>query len=329
MTRIIAEVAQGYEGRPDYCRLFVKAAAKAGADAVKFQIVYADDVAEPGYRYYDWYKQLEMDVAVWRDVKQLANRSGIPLFTDVSGERALRVAEEVRPDGIKIHSSNFFNRPLIRKAFQVCDKVFVSIGGIDIDEIDSFLAQVKGWEQLDKLTLLYGFQSEPTPVEQSALRRLTLLKSKLGVEVGYLDHVDGGSPDRFTVSAMAMALGADWIEKHITLSRFLEIEDFVSALEPEEFADYVATLARLETALGPSDLKLNDAECAYRDKAVKKVIAAGDLRAGQTLASNDLALRRSDRLAAGAAVLDPNLVIGRRLLRAVSAGDPLRQEDLE
>ena len=75
-TRIIAEVAQGYEGKADYSELYVAAAAKAGATAVKFQIVYADDLAEPGYQYYDLYKRLEMEPAVWRTVKELCRESG-------------------------------------------------------------------------------------------------------------------------------------------------------------------------------------------------------------------------------------------------------------
>ena len=129
-TRIIAEIAQGYEGRPDYCDFYVRAAAKAGADAVKFQIVYADDVAEPGYQYYDWFKKLEMDISVWKAAKARATEKGILLFTDVSGDRALRVAEAIRPDGIKIHSSNFFNRAVIRKAFDIAGHVFVSLGGV-------------------------------------------------------------------------------------------------------------------------------------------------------------------------------------------------------
>ena len=108
--KIIAEVAQGYEGKPDYCDFYIRAAARARADAVKFQIVYADDVSEPGYQYYDWYKQLEMPNAAWRAARTLAAELKILFFVDVSGERALDMARTLEPDGIKFHSSNFFNR---------------------------------------------------------------------------------------------------------------------------------------------------------------------------------------------------------------------------
>ena len=66
--KIIAEAAQGFEGDPLLARLLVRAAARAGADAVKFQLVYADEIATPSYKYYDLFKKLEMPAACWKDV---------------------------------------------------------------------------------------------------------------------------------------------------------------------------------------------------------------------------------------------------------------------
>ena len=328
-TRIIAEIAQGYEGRADYCDFYVRAAAKAGADAVKFQIVYADDVAEPGYQYYDWFKKLEMDIAVWKATKARAVEKNILLFTDVSGERALRVAETIKPDGIKIHSSNFFNRSVIRKALDIAPHVFVSLGGVAEDEIGRMIAEVKGWNALDRLTLLYGFQSEPTPVENSNLARLPLIRKRFpNIGLGYLDHVDGKDPDRLHVSVMAMTLGVDWIEKHLTLSRYLEVEDYVSALEPDEFADYVATIRRLEGAFGPADMALNPGEKRYRDKALKKIIAARAIEKGHAIALADLEFKRTPRIPEYSGFHDPAQVLGRKPARNIAAGDPILAEDL-
>jgi N,N'-diacetyllegionaminate synthase len=62
---IIAELAQGFEGRPEQARLLMKAAASAGADAAKYQLVYADELATPDYKYYDLFRSLEMPDDVW------------------------------------------------------------------------------------------------------------------------------------------------------------------------------------------------------------------------------------------------------------------------
>ena len=59
--KIIAEIAQGFEGNFEQSKLLIKAAAKAGADAVKFQLVYADELATVDYQYYSLFKELEME----------------------------------------------------------------------------------------------------------------------------------------------------------------------------------------------------------------------------------------------------------------------------
>lgn len=328
-TKIIAEIAQGYEGKPDYCAAYVKAAAKSKVDAVKFQIVYADDVAEPGYQYYDFYRTLEMDVAVWQKTRAAAKDAGVAFFCDVSGYRALDVAQQIAPDGIKIHSSNFFNRALIGKAKALAPTIFISIGGAKIEEIDVLVDLFRRSGDVGKLVLLYGFQSEPTPTERSGLGRLPMLIDRYrDVKIGYLDHTEGGKEDTVTVSAMAMALGASWIEKHLTLDRHLEVEDYVSGLEPAEFSAYVSSIRRLASALGGADFALSDLELGYRDKSVKKLVSARALPAGHKIELSDIVFKRTPRIPAFKGFHDPSLIVDRRLRNPLAAGDPILEEIL-
>ena len=329
LPKIIAEVAQGYEGRPDYCRLFVRIAAKAKANAVKFQIVYADDTAEPGYVHYEFFKQLQMDVAIWQELRALTKSLGMQFVCDVSGQRAIKVARAIRPDGIKLHSSNFFNRALLREAFECADRVFVSLGGAHLAEIEALVAEVTAWGCVNRLVLLCGFQAEPTPVEKSNLARIPMLLRKFPMlEIGYMDHVAGGTPDHTHVSIMAMVLGTHWIEKHLTITRFGEIEDYISALDPEEFASYVAALARLADASGEADLELGKEELAYRDKSVKKLITARALDAGHVLTAADIEFKRTPRIAPYSGIHDPRFALGRKVARPLAAGEPILEPDL-
>lgn len=327
MVKIIAEVAQGYEGKPEYCDLYVRAAAKAGADAVKFQIVYADDVAEPGYEYYNWFKQLEMDVSVWTKMRETAKTLGIKVFCDVSGERAFEIAKQANLDGIKIHSSNFFNRTLLKEAFVLVPQVFVSLGGAKEDEVDALVAQVKAWGYADKMTLLYGFQSEPTPIEMSNVARLSYLKERYApIPVGYLDHLDGTFPEPSAISAMAIALGTDWIEKHMTISRHMEVEDYVSALEFDEFSAYVQTVKALTMAVGEKNFTLCEAELKYRDKAIKKILARRSLKSGDVLQYDDFLLKRTAKIEPFAGVHNPELLVGKKLTIDIDAEEPILAE---
>jgi len=320
--KLIAEVAQGYEGKPDYARLLVKAALRAGADAVKFQIVYADDVAQPGYQYYEFFKTLQMDTDVWRSLVAAARDGGIRFFCDISGERALAIAEEIKPDGIKIHSSNFFNRRVLERALEITERVFISLGGIHEEEIAALVEDLKGAGVFEKCTFLYGFQSEPTPIELSGLQRLVHLRARFpGLSLGYMDHTAGDSHDRLAVSAMAVALGVEWLEKHLTLDRFLELEDYVSALQPAEFAEYAAAIRRLHGAVGPAGYSLTDEELNYRDKSVKKIVAARELTLGSTIGAADIAFKRTPNIAPFDGYHNPAQVLGRVLAKDLKEGD--------
>ena len=116
-----------------------------------------------------------MEIPVWKEIRQNAKDQGVQMFADISGIRAWNTAKELDLNGIKIHSSNFFNRDLIRKAFDIAPIVFVSLGGIHPAEIVQMVEEIDSWGMRERLGLMYGFQSEPTPLEKSNLNRLRLL----------------------------------------------------------------------------------------------------------------------------------------------------------
>jgi N,N'-diacetyllegionaminate synthase len=323
---VIAEAAQGYEGKPLLAELLIRSAAHAGADAVKFQIVFADDVAVPGYRYYPWYKQLEMPESAWMRLKALAHECGLRFYADISGERALALALRLKPDGVKVHSANFYNHALAAQLIANFPRLLVSMGGIAVEEAERFIARHDLKAGTGQVAFLFGFQAEPTPIEQNALSRLPgLVRRLVGFQVGFMDHSDGGGPDVVHLSAMALALGVRLFEKHITLDRSLRLEDYASAASPDVFKTYVDALRRLEPALGCSDLALSDAEKDYRRRMVKKLIAARSLDAGQVLAVEDFLQKRLDAQG-NEFCYDPKEVVGRRLVRALAAGEPLKPE---
>lgn len=326
---IIAEIAQGYEGKPVLGEVLIKAAAEAGADAVKFQIVFADDVAMPSYRYYDWYQKLQMPQTVWKDLNALAHERGLRFYADVSGQRALELARQLSLDAVKIHSGNFFNHELVSAALARFPRVLVSTGGIQLQEVERFIASHRLQPDQGKVAFLFGFQADPTPLECNALRRLPGFMQRLhGYEVGFMDHTDGGGDDTIVISVMAQALGVRLFEKHLTLDRALRLEDYASALEPRRFQEYVQTLRRLEAALGTEELTLNQEELAYRAKMLKKLIAVRDLAAGHLLAKSDLVQKRLDVNGHGVFCYDPEIVVGKQLAQPVAAGQPLREDDI-
>jgi len=296
---IIAEIAQGYEGNPKQLELLTTGALESGADALKYQLVYADELATPVYKYYDLFKSLEMDIVIWRGISNRIHEHGQKLYFDVFGYDSLEIAGKVSADGVKLSTTEFYNRALIEKALNSFDKVSISIGGIPIDDIDNLMKDLLN-NHSEKICLMYGFQSEPTPLDQNNLFKLISFRSRYpDFELGFMDHSDGGSDDAFNLSLLTMGMGISVIEKHLTLDRSLKIEDYISGLAPDQFQKFVKLIRKYEPALGSESLELSELENEYRNKAVKTVVALKDLKKGQGLKSTDIALKRTGTIGSG------------------------------
>ncbi|OGX44906.1 MAG: hypothetical protein A3I71_02305 [Omnitrophica WOR_2 bacterium RIFCSPLOWO2_02_FULL_63_16] len=327
-VEIIAEAAQGYEGDSTLARLLARGAARAGADAVKFQLVYADEVVAPGHQHYALFRSLEMPLKVWEAVAQEARSGGIRFYLDVFGERSLQEAQALGADAVKIHSTDFFNASLVRLALKTMPRVFISIGGITAEELEAFLAQHQ-IRSTGQVCLLYGFQAEPTPIESNHLNRLGALRRRFpDYPFGFMDHTDAGCGEALTLPLLALPFGVCCLEKHITLDRPLRLEDYGSALSVQEFQMFVERLRRLEPSLGTDHLGLTEAEQTYRRKALKAVVASRPLKPGQVVTAEDVCLKRP--ASSGHSTHVPHLdeVIGRVVEVDVQPNHPVTKEML-
>lgn len=327
-VEIIAEVAQGYEGDATLARLLARGAVRAGADAVKFQLVYADEIATPDYRYYDLFRSLEMPQEAWRVVAEETQTGGARLYLDIYGERSLREAIDLGADGVKIHTTDFFNTRLVRAALDAMPRVIVSLGGISVAELKEFLDLHKVTSS-QQVCFMYGFQAEPTPVESNNLRRLGALKERFpDYRFGFMDHADGGNDDAMSLALMALALDVDCIEKHISLDRTLQLEDYISALAPQQFQVFVQRVRRLEKALGTDNLELTPIEREYRHKAMKVVVANRKLSQGKVVAPEYLDLKRTACPSLSSSLYRIEQVVGHTLMVDVQPNQQITEEML-
>lgn len=325
---IVAEAAQGFEGNPMLSRLLVRAAAAGGADVVKFQLVYADELATPDYAYFDLFHSLEMDDAAWRSVAQEASQLGVKLAFDVFGMRSLDLALELGAAAVKLHVSDFFNEPLFEVAVRRAPEVYFSVGGIREDEVRARL-EAYDCALRSKLTMMVGFQAEPTQLADNHIARLATWRKRFpDVKLGFMDHADGDSDEALWLGVLAVAQGAATIEKHITLDRAVKMEDYVSAATSTEFRRYAERMRSAQAACGCDSLELTEAELAYRGRAVKVLVAAEDLHEGTRLESAHMRPLRG--------VLDPaktplrffSEAVGRLLARGVQRNKPIYEEDV-
>lgn len=327
-VEIIAEIAQGYEGNDKLAELLTTAAIKSGANAVKFQLVYADELATPDYVWYDLFKSLEMQERVWKKISDRVHESGLLLYFDIFGFRSLKTALRIGADGVKLSTTEFYNHDLMQEALQKFDRVTVSVGGIPEADIDQLVGSLPS-NCRQKICLIYGFQAEPTPLEHNNLLKLRTLSEKYqDFKIGFMDHSDGSSKDAFNVALIALGMGVQVIEKHITLDHSLEIEDFVSGLSADRFKKFSRQIRRYEKALGHSSLDLSPLELEYREKAVKLVVATDNIKAGSVINAREVALKRTGQKLKGKPIRALSDVVGKKIKADIKLNDPIYRDQI-
>lgn len=331
-VQIIAELAQGYEGRPEQARLLLSSAARAGADAAKFQLVYADELATPDYKYYPLFESLEMDDSVWCELAVDAKRLGIELEVDIFGKRGLHLAERAGIGVVKLHGTDIANTALLEDvALSSVSKVLLGAGGAYFNEIKHALGKLSGKE----VVLFLGFQGYPTPNDSNQIARISLLKQYAHkkfprVQIGFADHAPSGDALRHALAATAIGAGATVLEKHLTLAKVMELEDFESALNPDEFAEFCFIARNCSEAMGVVEDRdqfgMSESEEKYRAMIRRHVVVDRDISAGTRLNPADLVLKR----AGGEDILtDLKLAYGRTIKRDMRRNSPISLRDLE
>lgn len=330
-VEIIAELAQGFEGKPEQAHLMVKAAASAGADAAKFQLVYADELATPGYQYYDLFKTLEMDDQVWASLAASAAEQGIALHVDIFGTKSLALAEKTGMDTVKLHGTDVANTGFLEDvAASTVPRVLLGAGGGHRHEIEAALDIL----HKKKVVVLLGFQAYPTPNETNQIARVAHLvsafKERAGdIEIGFADHAPPTEALRYALAATAIGAGARVVEKHLTLGQVMKLEDHESALNPDEFVEFCQTVRGCAEAFGTcmpaEDFGMSESENSYRHAIRRHVIASRDLEEGTVLEPADLVLKRS---ASETPLMDIQSAYGKVLKVSKPANQPIEISDI-
>jgi sialic acid synthase SpsE len=324
--KIIAEIAQGYEGNPVYTELFVKAAAASGADAVKFQLVYADELATPDYKYYDLFKSLEMPNEVWSKISNLTIENNIALHLDIFGEKSIQLAEKIGVGAVKIHGTDIANKRLLNMVANTNIKqVILGAGGAFQNEIHFALDILKNKEVI----LLFGFQSYPTANSDNHIKRIKLARDTFStthtsLKIGFADHVNPETNFHLGLGAMAIGFGAEVLEKHLTLAKNMKMEDHESALNPDEFLEYVNFIHNCSSAIGVvknhNDFGMSESELKYRKMIRRHVVAIDPIYQGSVISSNNLVLKRTSSTQALTEIYE---VEGKIAPKPISSNSPI------
>lgn len=291
-TFVIAEVAGSHEGDLKQAKRLLELSQEAGADAVKFQILKADELVVSSHPKYPIFKEMEFSPEQWLELLDYSRRLDISFLADVFDIPSLELMDRPEVHGYKVHLTNIANPYMLSGIAKTAKPVFLATGGATPEEILTAINTLKS-NRKTNIVLMHGYQAYPTKLEEVNLRLMAKLRELFHLPVGFLDHVDGGTEMAITVPIVAIAFGACVIEKHITLDRSLKGTDYFSSLDPPQFQLLMNYIREIEKTFGREDFSFSAEELKYRQEVMKNIVAAIPIPRGTELSPSMLAFKRS------------------------------------
>ncbi len=319
---LLAEVASAHQGEAVTALDLAGHARDAGADGVKFQLFRAARLVSPEDPNRSVFDRIELSMDEWDRVLGAGQALGLPIFADVFDRESLTLGERQKVAAYKIHSTDMENPDFIRAVAATGKPVLLSTGGSGLGVVETALSACRD-EGATDLMLLHGVQNFPTDPADSNLRFIETLKRAFGLPVGFLDHVDGGSTLSLILPALAIAFGANLVEKHMTIDRSAKGFDYESALEKAQFASMVTLIRQAEASFGRPELSRSAGAERYHHMMRRAILSRVDLKEGVPLVQDHLAYLRH---AEGLSPAEADRVIGRKPHRDIPAWTPLTEE---
>lgn len=248
---VVAEIGTAHGGNLARGLKLIDAAADAGADIAKIQVVFADEILPPeaglvplpggDTPLYEVFRNLERPVEFYAALAECAAARDIGFLASPFGEKSVRLLEKIGVGAWKVASPELNHEPLLERLARTGLPLILSTGVSKSEDIERALKVVAGATGASPpVTLLHCLTNYPAPEEEANLRVIPTLAAMFGRPVGLSDH----SLDPILLPSLAVALGAVMVEKHITLDRAAGGLDDPVALTPEAFAGMTAAIKK-------------------------------------------------------------------------------------
>ncbi|MGY3878809.1 pseudaminic acid synthase [Aeromonas enteropelogenes] len=327
---VIAELSANHNGNLERALAIMTAAKEAGASAVKLQTYRPDTITlkseRPefqihgglwdGHSLYDLYEWAHTPWEWHQALFAKGRELGLTVFSSPFDFSAVDLLESLDCPAYKIASFELVDLPLIRYAAQTGKPLIMSTGMANEAEIAAAVEMALKHGNC-QLALLHCVSGYPAPAAEYNLRAIPMLRQRFGVEVGLSDHTLGSA-----TAIAATALGATLIEKHFTLARADGGPDCAFSMEPTELAELVASVNTAQAALGVADYQLTPSEQGNRAFR-RSLYLVKEIAAGERLTEAHI---KSVRPALGLPPADYDRLLGKRVIRDMSANQPLDWE---
>ena len=299
---IIAEAGVNHEGDMGKAKLLIERAARAGADAIKFQTYKAEKLAskyspaywdvtkEPTKSQYELFKKYDK---FWKEeyeeLARYAEECGIDFLSTPFDFEAADFLESLVP-AYKIASADITNLPFLKHIAKKNKPILLSTGASTIAEIWNAIDIIQS-EGNNQIVLLHCILNYPTTLENANIAMISDMVSKFdGYIIGYSDHT---FPDNMNeVLTTAWLLGAQVIEKHFTFDKSLQGNDHYHAMDEKDLKGLVDTFEKYVTFLGTRSKHYLREEEISRKNARRSLVAKRKIGKGKVIEPEDIEIKR-------------------------------------
>ncbi len=329
-TFIIAELSANHGQDIKIAIDTIKAAKKAGADAIKLQTYTADTLTIDsskdyfkisgglwdGRTLYDLYKEAYTPWEWHEELFRVAAEEGLICFSSPFDNTAVDLLESLNTPAYKIASFEIQDTPLIAYAASKQKPIIISTGIASEKDIELAIETCRK-EQNNQIILLKCTSAYPAPIELANIRTMVDMKQRFNVEVGLSDHTLGN-----TVPVVAATLGACVIEKHFILDKSIGGPDASFSLDPAEFRSMVTDVRNAEKALGQVSYELSETVQKNR-KFARSLFVVENIQKGEKFTLQNI---RSIRPGYGLHPKHLPEILGKTATRNIDRGTPMEMD---
>ena len=288
---IVAELSANHNGSKDVALKTIRAAKRAGADAVKFQTYTADTITLDcqnedfkikqgtlwdGRYLYDLYQEAYTPWEWHRELYDVAKAEGLICFSSPFDKSAVDFLESLGNPIYKIASFEITDVDLIAYAARKGKPMVISTGIATEEDIRLAVDTCRSAGNND-ITLLKCTSSYPAPIEEANLCMIADLANRFKVKVRLSDHTFGSN-----AGITAVSLGACMIEKHFILDRSIGGPDAFFSMNELEFSQMVKDIRTVESAIGQVNYEPTDKMKAGRAFS-RSLYVAENMKKGEVI----------------------------------------------
>ena len=330
---IIAEAGMNHNGSLDIAFKLIDEAVNAGCPVIKFQTFtkgsrvsakvknanYAEKAEDLEENIYEMFDRLAMSFEDQAKIFQYGRSKGIEVFSTPFDSDSVDFLESQHVKLYKIASMDLVNLPLLQYVARTMKPMILSTGMSTLSNIEDAINTILK-EGNPNIILLHCNSSYPASESEMNLNAINTLKHSFKVPVGLSDHTFG-----LFVSHTAMAMGANVIERHFTLSRTMEGPDHILSSEPNDMATLSEMATRIPNILGDGIKTIQPNEYITLNAQRRCIYALNDINAGKIIKIEDIVIKGP-----GGGILPKylDIIIGRTATANIDSDTPITWDNI-